>query len=350
AWTMGLLTVLFSVIGYIGSPLFLRLLRVPDDCIGYGITYLKIIFAFTGGTMLFNFASSILRSTGDSRTPLYALVVASLANIALDLLLILGAGFGVRGAAIATVISQFVSGILCMGAIIRNRAAFGFDTDTGWLPDVASIRLVVTTSIPATFQSCMISIGGIFVQRLINSFGAATLAGYIAASKVDSLAIQVILSVGNALCVFTGQNIGSNRIDRVKTALKQSQLIMLASAVVIATCAYLFRFRVMGLFLNADTEPEAIVIGATYLSIMGVAYLICAIMQSYQNVIRGAGDVTVCMIAGLTELGGRILFAYLLSPLFGSTGIWIATPISWACGCIIPVIRYYSGKWEARRL
>lgn len=106
----------------------------------------------------------------------------------------------------------------------------------------------------------------------------------------------------------------------------------------------------MKLFLDESSAGDAIQIGATYLSIIGVAYVIAGIMQSYQNVIRGSGDVNTCMVAGLTELAGRIVFAYLLSSLIGSTGIWIATPLSWSCGCVIPVIRYYSGKWKTKKL
>jgi Na+-driven multidrug efflux pump len=106
----------------------------------------------------------------------------------------------------------------------------------------------------------------------------------------------------------------------------------------------------MEFFLDSETSPEAVKIGATYLSIIGIAYVIAGIMQSYQNVIRGSGDVNTCMVAGLTELSGRIFCAYLLSSLLGVTGIWIATPLSWSCGCVIPVIRYYSGKWKNKRL
>lgn len=112
----------------------------------------------------------------------------------------------------------------------------------------------------------------------------------------------------------------------------------------------IFRVQLMSLFLDAGESAEAIGIGCTYLTIIGVAYVIAGVMQSYQNVIRGAGDVNTCMVAGLTELSGRIVFAYLLSGTLGVTGIWIATPLSWSCGCVIPVIRYYSGKWKHKRL
>ena len=348
-WLMAVLAVVLSVCGYLLCEPILRMLQVPAEVLPYSVSYLKIIFAFTGGMVIYNWASSILRSVGDSKTPLYALIAASFINIGLDLLLIINFGLGVQGAAIATVFSQFVSGFICLYVLMRTRDEFGFDK-RALFPDAHNMWLVVKTSIPSTFQSCMISIGGISVQRLINSFGADVMAGYTAASKVDSLAIQVILAVGNALCVFTGQNIGAGKVDRVKVALKKSQVVMLVSACIIAVCAYVFRFNIMELFIDPEDSMLALEAGAQYLSIVGVAYLICAVMQSYQNVIRGAGDVNTCMVAGLTELAGKVFFAYLLSPFIGATGIWLSTPLSWGCGCVIPVVRYYSGKWQYKKL
>ncbi len=349
-YCMIVLAVIMSAFGLIFSKRILILLNVPANVLPYSVTYIRIIFIFSTGVVLYNFTSSVLRSVGDSKTPLYALILSSFVNIALDLFFILSLKAGVTGAAYATVISQYLSGFMCLGVIYRKRNLLGFEKGQKLLPDLDASLLIIKTSIPSVFQSCMITLGGISVQRLINSYGADTMAGYIAASKVDSLAIQVILSVGSALCVFTGQNIGRADYGRIKEALFRSRIIMLASAFVIAVCAYRFRFFIIGLLINAKENPGAAATGAEYLSIVCIAYLICAVMQSYQNVIRGAGDVNTCMIAGLTELAGKIVFAYLSAPALGAIGIWISTPFSWACGCMIPMIRYYSGKWKYHRL
>ncbi len=348
SYIMVVLAVIMSFAGYCFSGDFLRLTNVPANVFDYSLTYLRISFAFSGGVVLFNWGSSILRSVGDSRTPLVALIFSSFLNIGLDLLFILNYKLGIAGAAYATVISQFVSGAICLFVVYRNGLLHGFMVCR--VPDVRNAVLVIKTSVPSIFQSCMISLGGVSVQRLINSFGSDVMAGYVAASKVDSLVIQVILSVGNALCVFTGQNIGSKNYDRIKEALFKSRILMLASAAVIAACAYLFRVEIIGIFIDKNSSPSALAAGAQYLSIVGVAYLICAVMQSYQNVIRGAGDVNTCMVAGMTELAGKIFFAYAFSPVLGAVAIWISTPFSWACGCMIPVIRYYSGKWKLKSL
>lgn len=276
-------------------------------------------------------------------------MIASILNIGLDLLFILKFNMGVSGAAYATVISQFLSAVLCTGYIIRRRREIGL-TEMNFQPDWESLVLIFKTGFPSAFQSSMIALGGMSVQRLVNSYGASVMAAYVAANRVDSVAIQVIVSIGTALSVFTGQNMGQGDFKRIHEALKKTLMLMVGASVTIALLVLVFRRDLMLIFLDAAEAQEAIEIGATYLSIIGIAYVIAGIMQSYQNVIRGSGDVNTCMVAGLTELAGRIVFAYLLARVIGVTGIWIATPISWGCGCIIPVVRYYSGKWKTKKL
>ena len=314
-WVAGVLTCIMSLIGIFGAEFFLRLLSVPENVIGYSATYLHIIYTFVFGSVVYNGCAAILNSVG----------------------------------AYATILAQCTSAVICFVKVRQVREEIGLSL-MKWKPEVHYIQLVVKTGFPAAFQSCMIALGGMSVQRLVNSFGSSTMAAYVAANRVDSVAIQVIVSVGTALSVFTGQNIAKNQYDRIREALYKTLAVMVGASVCIATLVLIFRVQLMSLFLDAGESAEAIGIGCTYLTIIGVAYVIAGVMQSYQNVIRGAGDVNTCMVAGLTELSGRIVFAYLLSGTLGVTGIWIATPLSWSCGCVIPVIRYYSGKWKHKRL
>jgi putative MATE family efflux protein len=348
-WVAGIMTIVTAAIGIIGAKFFLTILSVPANVIDYSVTYLKIIYTFVLGNIAYNGAASILRSTGDSKTPLYSLICASILNVVLDIFFIVVCNLGVAGVAYATIISQHISAILCIAYIIKKRHIIGLD-NIGFHTDRQSSILIVKTGFPSAFQSCMISLGGMSVQRLINSYGASVMAAYVAANRIDSVAIQVIVSIGTALSVFTGQNMGNNDFKRIHEGLKKTLGMMMCASISIAILVLLFRYRLMGFFLDSETSKEAVNIGATYLSIIGIAYVIAGIMQSYQNVIRGSGDVNTCMVAGLTELSGRIVFAYLLSAIIGVTGIWIATPLSWSCGCVIPVIRYYSGKWKTKRL
>ena len=348
-WVAGIMTIVITILGLTCSRLFLSLLSVPEDCIEYSVTYLKIIYTFVIGSVIYNGASAILRSVGDSKTPLYALIFASLVNVGLDIFFVIKLDLGVPGVAYATVISQILSAVLTMYFLIKKRKEIGL-VGLHFLPKKYDILQIVRTGFPSAFQSCMISLGGLSVQRLINSYGSAVMAAYVAANRVDSVAIQVIVSIGTALSVFAGQNIGKGDFARIKEALYKTLVIMVCASVLIAACVLAFRYELIGLFLAEDASEEAMNVGVTYLSIIGIAYVIAGVMQSYQNLIKGAGDVNTCMVAGLTELAGRIVFAYLLSHFFGPTGIWVATPISWGCGCIIPVTRYYSSKWKNKRL
>ena len=228
-----------------------------------------------------------------------------------------------------------MSASVCIISLYRKRKELGI-TNLNWHADRNNVLLIIKTGFPSAFQSCMISLGGMSVQRLVNSYGSSVMAAYVAANRIDSVAIQVIVSIGTALSVFTGQNMGQNNFARIHEGLRKTLAMMMAASISIATCVLLFRYPLMKLFLDEFSVKELTEFAG--------------IMQSYQNVIRGSGDVNTCMVAGLTELAGRIVFAYLLSSLIGSTGIWIATPLSWSCGCVIPVIRYYSGKWKTKKL
>ena len=296
-WIAGILTAVVMLIGVFACPFFLRLLSVPEDVIDYSVTYMRIL----------------------------------------------------AGAAIATVIAQHASAGYCLFYLYKKRKEFGL---VGILtkPDRDMTVKIFQIGVPTAFQSCLISIGSMSVQRLINSFGTSVMAGYTAAAKIDSIAIQVITSLGSALSVFTSQNIGNRQFKRIREGLHCTLFMSIVSALVIAATAMLCGQQLMRLFLGTDQSQDAVTVGAQYLTVMGIAYLICAVMQSYQNIIRGAGDANTCMIAGFTELAGRITFAYLLAPHLGEMGIWIATPLSWGCGCVVPVFRYYSGKWKNKAL
>ncbi len=348
-WVAGIMTVCVSLSGVFASRFFLTLLNVPENVIGYSAEYLRIVYSLVFGSVAYNGAAAILRSTGDSRTPLLALIASSLLNVGLDLFFITVCGMGVPGAAYATVLSQILSAVICIAYLVKKRRLLRL-SGMGMKPERHFVLLIIKTGFPAAFQSCMISLGGMSVQRLINSYGASVMAAYVAANRIDSMAIQIIVSIGTALSVFTGQNMGKNDFRRIHEGLRKTLGMMVAASSFVAVFVFLFRRRLMGIFLDPAVSGEAIEIGAVYLSIIGVAYLIAGIMQSYQNVIRGSGDINTCMVAGLTELAGRIAFAYLLSFCIGVTGIWIATPLSWGCGCVIPVIRYYGGKWKTKKL
>lgn len=342
-------SVLLSMLGVALAAPILRLLQIPADLLGMGVTYLRITAGLLLGNALYNAASAVLRSTGDSRTPLAAMAASSLCNIALDLWFILGLRMGVAGAALATVAAQFLSALICLWVLWRRKKPFAF----------ASVRLcfnsedaalILRFGLPTALQSCMITLGGMTVQGIVNSFGSVTMAAYTAVQRIDSLTIQVVVSVSNALAVYTGQNMGHRDIDRVRQGLRATLKALCVICLGLALAVFASRRLLLSIFLDPATDAASIAQGADFLSVMGFAYIIAAVMNSYLNVLRGAGDVNVSLIAGLFEMGARLAFAGLLAPRLGVWGIWLATPLSWASGCIIPVARYYSKEWMKKAL
>ncbi|MGM9937089.1 MAG: MATE family efflux transporter [Candidatus Ornithomonoglobus sp.] len=327
----------------------LRLMNVPEEIIDTSVIYMRTIFAGCLPLLVYNTCSSILRNLGNSRVPLYMLIVSSCTNVVLDLVFVTVFNWGVLGAGIATVISQVISASLCLGYIVKNRREMNIDN----LPKRAEksmIWLIIKTGVPAALQGCCINLGGMCVQGLINSFGKAAMAAYTASTKIDSLTIQIIISLATSLSVFSGQNMGAGEIDRVKRGLRQSLCIMLPVCVILAILLLTFKRNVLALFLDPAVEGQAIEYGSRYLSVIGIGYIIAGIMQCHQHLLRGVGDVNICVIAGMTELCVRVAASFVFVKLFGLYGIWYAIPFSWGCACFIPVIRYYSDRWQTKRL
>ncbi len=323
----------------------MRLLGVPEDILEMSVLYMRIVFGFCLTNILYNALSAILRSIGDSKTPLYMLIVSSIINVVLDLVFVLRFHMGVAGVAYATIIAQAVSALLCAVYIIRHRQQLYLDGLPKRPPRYMVVK-IFKIGLPAAMQSAMISLGGISVQGLINSFGTGAMAAYTASSKIDSLSIQILCSLAAALSVYCGQNMGAGNIARIRSGLRQTLAVMVPVCAALAMVMLIFKRQILGIFLDASAAAESIEIGCVYLSIIGIGYIIAGIMQSYQNLLRGCGDVNVCVAAGIAELCVRVGASYLFVRFWGLTGVFIAIPVSWLCGCLIPVIRYYSGKWQ----
>ncbi|MFQ9510460.1 MAG: MATE family efflux transporter [Lachnospiraceae bacterium] len=344
-----ILSIALSLIGVVLSPFLLHLLDTPDVLLNDSLAYMQIYFSGILGLAAYNVASAVLRSIGDSKTPLYALILSTILNIGLDLIFVVIFKLGVAGAALATIIAQFGSAIFCI-LYMKQKHVLLHITKNEFHFQIDIFKKILQLGLPSAFQSSLIALGGMCVQSLINGCGAVTVAGYTAANKLDSLAIQPIVSVGTAMSIYTGQNIGAGQVDRIKTGLKHTLLLMLSGCIVIAAFIVTFRIPLLRLFLNGPHVEEEIAVGSTYLCIVSVAYLIAGIMQSFQNTIRGAGDVNAALIAGIIELSTRVAFSYLLIHNFGPTGLWIAIPLSWGSACTYVIIRYFSGKWKQKSI
>lgn len=342
-------TLFMVALGIIFAPHILGLLNVPEDILGASTAYYIIIMSGFPFTMAYNACGAIMRSMGNSSTPLIVLIISSIINVILDIIFVVPLRWGVYGAAAATIISQFISAVICIMWFIKNKAALHLE-GMKIRPHKKAVVNILKTGLPSALQSSMIAIGNMSIQKLINSFGTMAVAAYSAAGRIDSLAIMVVVTMGMSLSVYCGQNIGAGKAERISSGLYKTLAFVLSYCVLFAVLMIFFGKNMLHIFLNEGTAHEAIQIGTQYLKVIGIAYFMAGIMRCYLNVVHGTGDVNVSMITGLAELAMRIIASYILVGPFGLMGLWIAIPISWGSASIIPVVRYYSGKWKSKAL
>lgn len=336
-------SIIVSSIGLIFTEKILLLMQVPVEVLPMAVDYLKI---YLGGIIVFfGFfgTSAILRGLGDSKTPLYFMVISTITNIILDITLITYFNMGVQGVALATIISQggaFITAILYLNkthSIVRL-------TTWNLTFNKAIFQKSLKIGIPSGIQNTIVSVGMMALFGIVNTFGATTAAAYSVALRIDSLASLPAMNFSAALSTFVGQNIGANKIDRVKKGLV-STLLMTSTIVIIVMIAVIaFNQQLMSLFTN---DAEVISIGAEYLIIISSFYLLFSTMFIFTGVMRGAGDTLMPMFFTLFALWFvRIPVALFLSKSIGVTGIWWATPTGWFFGMATSIIYYFTGRWK----
>ncbi len=339
--------IVVSIIGMVFNRPLLELINTPAELIPQASSYLLVFMSGIVFTFGYNVLSGILRGLGDSRTPLLFLFYATVANIILDPLMILGVGpfprMGVAGAALATVISQALSTILAVRHLNRQNHLVQFDL-RALKYDADLTRTTLRIGLPAGLQHTLISIGALAVNSVINTFGTDQVAAYGAAARLDQFAFMPAMSVGFATTAMVGQNIGANRPERVKEAVYWSNFLTAAITGVITLIA-LFAPRVL---LSLFTEDAAVLAnGSTYLRIVGFSYIPMALTFVVTGVLRGAGDTMATMVISLINLWVvRVPLARFLAGQFGINGVWLAIAASSVLGMVFTEIYYASGRWK----
>ncbi len=340
-------SLIFTVVGLLFAPGILKILRVPDEILGPATQYLRIIFGGIILTFGYNGVGAILRGLGDSKTPLYMLIVSTLINIALDLLFVLVFGWGISGVAWATVIAQ---GVSFLGSLVYlDRTHEILKTDFLRLRfDGPIFRHSLRIGLPSGIQQTLVSLGFMVMSALVNGFGTDVMAGFSAASRIDSFAGMPAMNISMALSTFVGQNLGAGKTERVRKGF----LAALGMSWVISLVLGLLFFINPGILIRIFTpDQEVIRIGSEYLRIVASFYLIFSTMFVTNGLIRGAGETIVPMIATLIAMWlVRVPAATLFSRLMGEVGLWWAMPTGWVVGMFISLGYYFSGRWKSKAL
>ncbi|MCU4164836.1 MATE family efflux transporter [Carboxylicivirga caseinilyticus] len=338
-------SIVITTIGISFSEEIFTLLRVDEAVIPMATSYFNVfmlgMIAFFG----FSATSSVLRGLGDSMTPLYFMLIATVINIVLDIVFIVIFNWGIEGVAFATVIAQttaFIAGAIYLTRkhqiISFNIFQFTFDKELF----IKSIKI----GLPTGFQQTFVALGIMALIRIVNNFDTDALAAFTAASRVDALAAMPALNLASALSAFVGQNLGAKKIDRIKKGLKATLGMAWSLSLIVMIVVIFFGDHIMRLF---TTDANVIQYGNNYLIIVSSFYLIFSTMFVIHGVLRGAGATLIPMFITLFSLWIiRIPFAIFLSKHFGINGIWWAIPIGWSMGLVGSILYYFSGKWKSK--
>ncbi len=349
-------SIIFSVIGIVFSGKIFELIDLPQEIIPQAKTYFNILMLGNIAMFGYNATSSILRGLGDSKTPLFFLIISTVINIILDLLFVVVFKWGIAGTAIATVIAY--SGAFITAIIYLNR--------THQLIDINILKLKFNNSIflkslkiglPSGFQSLFVALGMIVLFSIVNQFGTDVIAAYSAALRIDSFAMMPAMNFSIALTAFVGQNIGAKKYERVKRGLYYTIFMTSVISIIFSVLIVLFSNSLMNIF---TPDINVVAIGVEYFAIVSFFYITFSIMFSINSVFRGAGDTLVPMFITLFALWGvRVPLAYFLAmdieinTLFDwiiipkdRTGIWWSIPLGWFSGMILSIIYYFIGRWK----
>ena len=337
---LGIVTLILNVIVFAGIDWIIRVLQTPSDLVELMHEYLIVIFAGLIGIFLYNFFASLLRSLGNSVVPLVFLAVSACLNIVLDLLFVAVFHRGVAGAAEATVISQYVSGI---GITIYTKRKFPdlLKKDRDIRLRMSRVREITSFSALTCLQQSIMNLGILAVQGLVNSFGTITMAAFAAGVKIDAFAYLPVQDFGNAFSIFTAQNFGAQKTDRIKKGIRVAFLTSMAFGAVISVFVFVFARPLMTLFIDAG-ETEVIMEGVRYLRIEGAFYYLIACLFLLYGLYRALGKPGMSVVLTIISLGLRVALAYALSaiPGLGVVGIWWSVPIGWILADIFG-IGYY---------
>jgi len=338
-------SIVMGIIGIILSGPIFELIKLPEEVIPMAKLYLTIYFSGMVFFFGFNGTAAILRGLGDSKTPLYFLIISTIINIILDVLFVIVFKWGIAGVAIATIISQ--AGAFFTAIIYLNKTHEIINLSFRKLIfDKSIFRKSIRIGFPVGFQQAFVALSFLAMYWIVNLYGTDVTAAYAVAVRIDSFAAMPAMNFAAALATFVGQNLGANKPERVKkgfyATLKMTAIVSLS----VSAVAILFSNKIMGLFTN---DQNVIYIGARYLLIVSPFYITFTWMFVVGAIMRGAGDTVIPMFITLFVLWVvRIPVSYWLSETIGVEGIWWGIPIAWVLGVILSYFYYLTGRWRSK--
>lgn len=322
-----IMAIIITIISIFTAKPLLHLMNTPNDIINDSYSYIVVIYAGTTAAFFYNMISSILRALGDSKTPLYFLIVSSILNIILDLVFIINFKMGVAGAAYATVIAQGVAGLLCLIYTSKKFPMLKLEKKhfiAGTKHFVNHLKI----GIPMALQFSITALGVIILQAAINSFGSNVVAAHTAASKVEQLVMQPSITFGVTMATYCAQNLGAGNIERIKEGVKKCTMINIVIGLISGSILILFGEFFIKMFVS-NADKSVIDTAKLYLTTVSIFFIPLSLIFVYRNTLQGMGYTFVPMMAGVYELLARTVVAFTLPAFIGYLGICIASPVAW---------------------
>lgn len=343
-YVLAIASVCATILGLCIAHPLLALMDTPAEIIDASTLYLKTTCCGIIFIAMYNGIANILRALGDSKTPLYFLILSSFINIGLDLLFVLQFNMGVFGVGLATVISQAISAIVSLIFAFCKIPYFKFNKEE-LKPNKEIIVRSFKLGVPMALQSSMIAISMMVLQGVVNSFGATVMAVNTISAKVDLIISQFYGAISQALVTYSGQNIGAKKIDRVKKGYSRGLILITVYNLIIVPIIFIFSRQIVDVFV---TEPAVIEYGQYALRITAVMYFALGAIYVPRGILNGCGDARFSLINGITEVLCRIVYANCLTriPSLGVWGIWCASGLTWITVAIVCSSRYFQGKWK----
>ena len=318
---------------------WLIVMNTPSDIFADAYAYIMIISGGILAQMLYNLLASILRALGNSKVPLYFLILSALLNIVLDLVLIIAFHMGAAGAAVATVISQGVSGLLCLVYIMKKVPMLHMVRED-WRVSVSLLKTQIGIGIPMALQYSITAVGTMMVQSSLNILGSTLVAAYTAASKIEQVVTQAYVALGTTMATYGAQNMGAGDVPRIRQGFKACTLIGIVYSFIAAALVMTVGKYMTYLFVSEDVE---LIMGSVdiYLKCVGIFFIPLAIVNIYRNGIQGLGYGILPMMAGVAELVGRGVVAVIAAGQKSYLGVCLASPAAWILASALLIVMYY---------
>lgn len=340
----GVLCAVLVAAGALFCTDLLKLIHTPENVLADSRLYLDIYILGLPFVFYYNIATGIFSALGDSKTPFIFLACSSVSNIGMDILFVTAFKMGVAGVAWATFLCQGVSCLLAITVVFRRFSKI----ETKEKPKIFSRCLlgkIMLIAVPSILQQSFVSVGNIIIQGIINSFGAAVMAGYSASIKLNNLVITSLSTVGNGISNFTAQNLGAGKYHRIKEGWRSGLTLVWVIAVPLSLIYFFASQYLVYIFLNNPTGT-ATKVGVDILKIISPFYIFVAAKLATDGVLRGLGKMNRFMAATFTDLVLRVVLAFVLSKPLGATGIWLAWPIGWVAATVLSLVFYKTLKLE----